>query len=376
MSRAHNLMKCLCVIFFFSLINLAFAGSDKGYINLKIKEHDLNVNLKNKNQVINAILQKLGPFDNKNKCYRMNVDQHQLCFNPINYSVSTYEDGSNYLLALSGYEMTGKYNTGIVFFMSYGASYFSKNLSYGSINGLYGLGEINNPINKNQIKLIENGMHNIWDIKTGFTGHGISEEKTILLYQIGNAAILQKRILEFNSEYDNDGVCGPELKTKCENKNITYRLLEPENYETNNNTLNDIELTFTLKEDNKIIKTTKEIIKFNDKTMSYVLPSNDMLKYMEQNSKEITQNKSVNSSANIAQNIFCVTGLSNQPPDNFLVLRNQPNRSSKWSQTITFKNGDRVEVLGTEGDFYKVRAGNGEIGYSGKAFILPCDKSR
>ena len=28
--------------------------------------------------------------------------------------------------------------------------------------------------------------------------------------------------------------------------------------------------------------------------MSYVLPSNDMLKYMEQNSKEITQNKSDN----------------------------------------------------------------------------------
>ena len=74
-----------------------------------------------------------------------------------------------------------------------------------------------------------------------------------------------------------------------------------------------------------------------------------------------------------AQNVYCVTGLSNQPPDNFLVLRNQPSRSSKWSQTITFKNGDRVEVLGTEGDFYKVRASNGEMGYSGKAFILPCE---
>jgi len=74
-----------------------------------------------------------------------------------------------------------------------------------------------------------------------------------------------------------------------------------------------------------------------------------------------------------AQNIYCVTGLSNQPPDNFLVLRNQPNRNSKWSQTINFKNGDRVEVLGTEGDFYMVRASNGEMGYSGKAYILPCE---
>jgi len=82
---------------------------------------------------------------------------------------------------------------------------------------------------------------------------------------------------------------------------------------------------------------------------------------------------SINFTPAQAQNIYCVTGLSNQPPDNFLVLRNQPSRSSKWSQTITFKNGDRVEVLGTEGDFYKVRAGNGEMGYSGKAFILPCE---
>ena len=74
-----------------------------------------------------------------------------------------------------------------------------------------------------------------------------------------------------------------------------------------------------------------------------------------------------------AQNIYCVTGLSNQPPDNFLVLRSQPSRSSKWSQTINFKNGDRLEVLGAEGDFYMVRASNGEMGYSGKAYILPCE---
>ena len=373
MSRAHNLMKCLCVIFFFSLINLASAGSDKGYLNLKIKSHDLNVNLRNKNQVIGAMLQKIGQYDNKNKCYRMNVDQYQLCFNPINYSIAGYEDSNEYLLALSGYEMTGKYNTGILFFMSYGTNYMTKILYNGSINGLYGIGELNNPLNKDQIKLVQNEVHTMWEITTGFTGQGVSESKTILLYQSG-LDIPQKRILEFNSDYDNEGVCGPELKVKCESKSITYKLLDPQNIEGIN--LNDIELTFTLKENNKIIKTTSEIIKFNNKNMSYVLPSNDMLKYMEQNSKEITQNKSVNSSANTAQNIFCVTGLSNQPPDNFLVLRNQPSRSSKWSQTITFKNGDRVEVLATEGDFYKVRASNGEIGYSGKAFILPCDKSR
>lgn len=69
---------------------------------------------------------------------------------------------------------------------------------------------------------------------------------------------------------------------------------------------------------------------------------------------------------------YCVSGLSNQPPDNYIVLRNAPNRKSTWSNTITFKNGDSVEVIGAEGDYYRVRAQNGEIGWSAKAYLFPC----
>ncbi|NDH67542.1 MAG: SH3 domain-containing protein [Gammaproteobacteria bacterium] len=373
MSRAHNLMKCLCVILFFSFINLASAGSDKGYMNLTMGKHTLSVNKQNEKQIIAAISQKIGQYDNKNKCYRMNIQQYQFCFNPINYTKTGVVDNDVFLMAFSGYEMTGKYGTGIFFVVNYISNEYIKGLEFSSINGIYGFGTVNQPLTKSQVKLVElYGESYVWEIKDGYTGQGETLEKIILIYETGLSDITQKKIFELNSYYDNEGLCDPQNKIKCEVKEISTKIIQNQNAQK----ANDIELTFTLKEDKKIIKTTNELIKFNDQTMSYVLPSNDMMKYMEQNSKEITQNKSVNSSANTAQNIFCVTGLSNQPPDNFLVLRNQPSRSSKWSQTITFKNGDRVEVLGTEGDFYKVRAGNGEIGYSGKAFILPCDKSR
>ena len=74
-------------------------------------------------------------------------------------------------------------------------------------------------------------------------------------------------------------------------------------------------------------------------------------------------------------NKYCVSGLSNQPPDNYIVLRNAPNKKSTWSNTVSFKNGDMVEILGVEGDYYKVRAQNGEIGWSARAYILPCGQS-
>ena len=74
-------------------------------------------------------------------------------------------------------------------------------------------------------------------------------------------------------------------------------------------------------------------------------------------------------------NKYCVSGLSNQAPDNYIVLRNAPNKKSTWSNTINFKNGDTVEVIGDDGDYYKVRAQNGEIGWSAKAYIFPCSQS-
>jgi len=74
-------------------------------------------------------------------------------------------------------------------------------------------------------------------------------------------------------------------------------------------------------------------------------------------------------------NKYCVSGLSNQAPDNYIVLRNAPNKKSTWSNTINFKNGDTVEVIGDDGDYYKVRAQNGEIGWSAKAYIFPCAQS-
>ncbi len=71
-------------------------------------------------------------------------------------------------------------------------------------------------------------------------------------------------------------------------------------------------------------------------------------------------------------NKYCVSGLSNQAPDNYIVLRNAPNKKSTWSNTISFKNGDMVDVIAEDGDYYKVRAQNGEIGWSAKAYIFPC----
>ena len=71
-------------------------------------------------------------------------------------------------------------------------------------------------------------------------------------------------------------------------------------------------------------------------------------------------------------NKYCVSGLSDQAPNNYLVLRNAPNKKSTKSNSINFKNGDNLEILGDDGDYYKVRAQNGEIGWSAKTYIFPC----
>lgn len=69
---------------------------------------------------------------------------------------------------------------------------------------------------------------------------------------------------------------------------------------------------------------------------------------------------------------FCVGGLSPVGPDNFLVVREQPSSNAPWHPDIKLRNGDRVQVLGAQGDFYRVRLGDGFEGWSGRRFIAPC----
>ena len=281
--KLHNLIKCLLGLILIAAINSAYAGSDKGYMNLTMGKHILPVNKQNQKQITNAILQKIGQFDNKNKCYRTNIQQYQFCMNPVNYTKTGVVDNDVFLMAFSGYEMTGKYGTGIFFVMDYTSNEYTKGLEFRSINGFYGVGTVNQPLTKDQIKLVEiSGETFAWQLNDGFTGQGITSEKTILIYETGMSDLPQKKILELDSYYDNDGLCDPAQKIKCEEKQITIKFIQTPNAQN----ANDIELSFTFKEDKKLIKSSTEIIKFNDQAKYYILPAKDMMRFMEDKSNQ------------------------------------------------------------------------------------------
>lgn len=73
-----------------------------------------------------------------------------------------------------------------------------------------------------------------------------------------------------------------------------------------------------------------------------------------------------------AQGLYCVGGLSDVGPDNFLVIRYSPSMQSPWRQDANLRNGDRVEVTGESGVFYRVRFQNRYEGWSAKRYIAPC----
>jgi hypothetical protein len=64
----------------------------------------------------------------------MNIQQYQFCFNPINYTKTGVVDNDVFLMAFSGYEMTGKYGTGIFFVVNYISNEYIKGLEFSSLS--------------------------------------------------------------------------------------------------------------------------------------------------------------------------------------------------------------------------------------------------
>lgn len=73
--------------------------------------------------------------------------------------------------------------------------------------------------------------------------------------------------------------------------------------------------------------------------------------------------------------MYCVSGLSGQRPDNFLVIRYSPNSQSPWRQDANMRNGDVVEVVGESGAFYRVRFQNRFEGWSAKRYLVRCNNN-
>ena len=68
-------------------------------------------------------------------------------------------------------------------------------------------------------------------------------------------------------------------------------------------------------------------------------------------------------------NTYCVSGLSSQGQYNFLVIRFAPNLRSPWRQDVQLRNGDCVQVLVEQGEFYRVRYQNRYEGWSAKIYL-------
>ena len=272
-------IRIIITILFVSLSHSALAGSDNGYLNLKMNDHKLSINKNNQKQIISSIMQKLGNYDNKLKCYIVNVKTLKFCLNPLDLYSAGVVDADFLILGLSGIETSGQYQTGVFMTISYASSFYAKGLTFSSINGFYAAGSRQQAIDKSSVKLVEISPESYaMEIKDGYTGQGVTSERTVLIFETGLADIPQKKILEFVSYSDNDGICDAAQNIKCETKQITYKVISSDKGDMK---AGDLELTYTSKVDNKLIGSSKQIIKFNDIDNVYALPAKDMLALMD-----------------------------------------------------------------------------------------------
>ena len=175
------------------------------------KKFTLQVDARNAKQLWGAVMNTVGPYDKKEKCWTLTARGNRFCMRPAKLAKGGAVSSEAYYFAISGqtYAADEERPVGVVMFISLSTSGYDKGLTFAGVDGLYQFGSRGSPPSDDNFKLVEIGAETYaWEVTDGFVGTGSESEVKTLIYAGGIENPKQKILARIDTYEGNEsGTC-------------------------------------------------------------------------------------------------------------------------------------------------------------------------
>ncbi len=250
------------------------------------KKYKLAVDTGKQQQIWAAVMKTLGPYDNKEKCWTLEVRERRFCMQPAKLAMRGGNDHIDYYFAISGKEyQPNALKTGVVMFMHFSTAGADKSFSFRELDGLYEFGSRKTPSADKDFRFVEVAIDTwAWEVTDTLTGIGSELETTTLIHIGGVFTPKLKRMADFVIYKGNESSCGGEKQVLCASNKIDY------SFKSGVGGFFALEMTlrrktgtkdiFALGDPSPVTQSEPLTIPFDSKEGRYKLPSADMVDWL------------------------------------------------------------------------------------------------
>ena len=252
----------------------------------QLKKTRLTVDTGKQQQIWAAVMKTVGPYDQKEKCWTLEVRGRRFCMQPAKFAMRGANDRNDYYFAISGRDyQANALRTGVVMFMNFSSSGEDKGFVFKELDGLYEFGLRQAPLEDKSFRFIEVAIDTYaWEITDRFVGATSEMEMTTLIHMGGVFTPKQKRMADFITYKGNEKSCAGDQSNPCSASRIDYT------FKIGTGGLHALELSLKKKTGGKKIFALDDMspaqrsepftIRFDSKEGRYALPSEDMVEWL------------------------------------------------------------------------------------------------
>lgn len=184
----------------------------------------LMIDADNPRQLWTAVMKTVGAYDKPQKCWTLEVGERRFCMRPAKLATVRLGDSNLYLFAVSGHEYEpGSLAGGVVMFLSFATSDYTKGLRSEGVDGLYEFGGRGAPPPDSAFRFVEAGPQTYaWEVADGFSGAALDVTTTTIIHAAGRFTPRRKVLAKFISYEGNRSVCGAQTDVPCSARRIDH----------------------------------------------------------------------------------------------------------------------------------------------------------
>jgi hypothetical protein len=250
------------------------------------KKYKLAVDTGKQQQIWAAVMKTVGPYDNREKCWTLEVRGRRFCMQPAKLAMRGGADHIDYYFAISGKEyQPDALKTGVVMFMSFSSGGADKSFTFRDLDGLYEFGSRKTPSADKDFRFVDVAIDTYaWEVTDTLSGIGSELETTTLIHIGGVFTPKLRRMADFVTYKGNESSCGGEKQSLCASNKIDYA------FKAGAGGFYALEMTlrrksgskeiFALGDASPVVQSEPVTVPFDSKEGRYKLPSADMVDWL------------------------------------------------------------------------------------------------